>query len=83
MFTVILKSIIGNSDVLFFIIIATIQLMCIVYVCRKYSCNYWLSVLFVASTDYMGWVHNGMRQFIAITIIFAATELLLKRDIFC
>lgn len=79
-FTVILKSIIGNSDVLFFIIIATIQLMCIVYVCRKYSCNYWLSVfLFVASTDYMGWVHNGMRQFIAITIIFAATDLLLKK----
>lgn len=79
-FTVILKCIIGNSDVLFFIIVATIQLMCIVYICRKYSCNYWLSIfLFVASTDYIAWVHNGMRQFIAITIIFAATELLLKK----
>ncbi len=77
---VVLKTIIGNSDILFFIIIATIQILCIVYVCRKYSCDYWLSIfLFVASTDYMGWIHNGMRQFLAITIIFAATDLLLKR----
>lgn len=78
--TVLLKCIIGNSDVLFFLIIASIQLFCIVYICRKYSCNYWLSIfLFIASTDYIGWVHNGMRQFLAITIIFAATDLLLKK----
>ena len=78
--TVFLKCIIGNSDVLFFLIIAFIQLLCIVYVCRKYSCNYWLSIfLFVASTDYISWMHNGMRQFLAITIVFAATELLIKK----
>lgn len=77
---VVLKGIIGNSDILFFTIIAAIQLLCIVYICRKYSCNYWLSIfLFIASTDYMGWIHNGMRQFLAITIIFAATDLLLKK----
>lgn len=79
-FTVFLKCIIGNSDVLFFLIIASIQILCIVYVCRKYSCNYWLSIfLFVASTDYIAWVHNGMRQFLAITIVFAATKLLIKK----
>lgn len=78
--TVFLKCIIGNSDVLFFLIIASIQLLCIVYVCRKYSCNYWLSIfLFVVSTDYISWMHNGMRQFLAITIVFAATELLIKK----
>lgn len=78
--TVVLKTIIGNSDILFFIIIAAVQILCIVYVCRKYSCNYWLSIfLFIASTDYLGYVHNGMRQFLAITMIFAATELLLKK----
>lgn len=77
---VVLKGIIGNSDILFFTIIAAIQLLCIVYICRRYSCNYWLSIfLFIASTDYMGWIHNGMRQFLAITIIFAATDLLLKK----
>lgn len=78
--TVILKCIIGNSDKLFFLIIALIQIMCIGYICRKYSCNYWMSLfLFVASTDYLAWMHNGMRQFLAITIIFAATDLLLKK----
>ena len=78
--TVLLKGIIGNSDVIFFLIIAMVQLVFIVRVCRKYSCNYWLSIfLFIASTDYIGWVHNGMRQFLAITMIFAATDLLLKR----
>lgn len=78
--TVFLKCIIGNSDILFFLIIASIQLLCIVHVCRKYSCNYWLSIfLFVASTDYISWMHNGMRQFLAITIVFAATELLIKK----
>lgn len=81
--TVALKCIIGNSDILFFTIIAAVQILCIVYVCRKYSCNYWLSIfLFIASTDYLGWVHNGMRQFLAITMIFAATELLLKKKYF-
>lgn len=78
--TVLLKSVIGNSDILFFLIIAFVQLMCIVKVCRKYSCNYWMSIfLFIASTDYVAWMHNGMRQFLAITVIFAATELLLKK----
>lgn len=77
---VLMKKIIGNSDVLFFMIIAAVQILLIVHVCRRYSCNYWLSIFFfIASTDYMGWVHNGMRQFLAITIIFAATDLLLKR----
>lgn len=81
--TVALKCIIGNSDILFFIIIAAVQILCIMYVCRKYSCDYWLSIfLFIMSTDYLGFVHNGMRQFLAITMIFSATELLLKKKYF-
>lgn len=77
--TVVLKCIIGNSDILFFLIIAAVQILCIAYVCRKYSCNYWLSIFLFIASDYMGWCHNGMRQFLAITMIFAATELLLKK----
>lgn len=79
-FSVLIKCIIGNSDILFFLIIASIQLGCIVYVCRKYSCNYWMSIfLFIASTEYMGWMHNGIRQFLAITLIFAATDFLVEK----
>lgn len=78
--TVLLKCIIGNSDAIFFLLVAAFQLCCIVWVCRKYSCNYWMSIfLFIASTEYIGWMHNGIRQFIAITLIFAATDLLVEK----
>lgn len=77
---VFLKTIIGNSDVLFFLIIAAFQMLCLALIYRKYSCNYWMSIfIFVAGTDYMSWCHNGMRQFLAITVIMLALPLLLKR----
>lgn len=79
-FEYLFKTIISDSDVFFFFVIALIQMYFLVRVFRKYSCNYWLSMfLFVASTDYMSWMHNGIRQFLAVTIIFAALPLLIKR----
>lgn len=69
-----------NSDVAYFMIIAAFQIICVAVIYRKYSCNYWLSIfIFIASTDYLSWVHNGMRQFVAVTMIFVATGLLLKK----
>jgi transmembrane protein EpsG len=35
--------------------------------------------LFLASGEYVQWTHNGMRQFIAVAMTFAATDLLLKK----
>ena len=79
-FEYLFKTIISDSDVFFFLVVALIQMYFLVRVFRKYSCNYWLSMfLFVASTDYMSWMHNGIRQFLAVTIIFAALPLLVKR----
>lgn len=79
-FVVLIKSIIGNSDVVFFIIIALIQILCLLYVYRKYSCNLWLSIfIFVAATDYMSWMHNGMRQFLAVCITTVAIACSLKK----
>ena len=71
----------GVSDHrIFFLIIATFQMFCMVWTFRKYSHNYWASIyLFVASTDYLSWMFNGMRQFIAATMIFAAMALLMQR----
>lgn len=69
-----------NSDALYFFIIAAIQIICLIVVLRKYSCNYWLSIfIFIAATDYMSWVFNGMRQFTAVMIIFAATDWILEK----
>ena len=79
-FTVLVKTIVGNSDVIFFIIIAIIQLLFVVYIYRKYSSNYWLSIfLFVASTDYMSWMQNGIRQFLAVSMTLASIHLFLRK----
>ena len=64
----------------FFLLIAVLQMVCMVYTFRKYSHNFWLSIfLFVASADYISWMQNGMRQFIAVCITFAAFDLMVQR----
>lgn len=64
----------------FFMIIAVFQMVCLVYTLRRYSENFWISMfLFVASTDYLSWMQNGIRQFIAVTMIFASFGLMLRR----
>lgn len=78
--TVLLKGIIGNSDIIYFLILAMFQMVILALVFRKYSCNYWMSIfLFVASNEYISWFHNGLRQFMAVALIFAATGLMLKK----
>ena len=69
-----------DEDVLFFLLVASIQLLCMAHTFRRYSGNYWICIfLFVVSTDYFSWMFNGMRQFIAATICFAAFGLLVQR----
>lgn len=69
-----------NSDVTFFLLIAVFQILCIVFVYRKYSTDYWMSFfLFIVSTDYMSWMFNGIRQFIAATGFLACFGLLVKK----
>ena len=78
--TVLIKSIIGNNDILYLLIIATFQMGALMYVYRKYSCDFWLSIfLFVASGEYISWFQNGIRQFTAIAVILLGTGLLLKK----
>lgn len=80
LFTLLLKTVIGNNDKLYFTIIASICLLCVAYVYKKYSCNFIMSMfLFIASSDYVQWNYNGMRQFIAVAVAFAATDWLLQK----
>ena len=77
---VIIKVLFGNSETAFRFVIALIHSIPIVFVFRYYSSNYVLSMfLFVATTVYTAWMMNGIRQFTAAAIIFAATPLLVKR----
>ena len=79
-FEYLFKTLISQSSIACFFVVARLQMFLLVRIFRKYSRNYWLSLFFlVASTDYMSWMHNGMRQFIAVTIIFTCIPLLVKR----
>lgn len=79
-FSAVLKAIIGANYLWYCMVIAAIQGGLLIYVYRKYSINYVLSVaLFVISTDYVAWMFNGVRQFMAVTMIFGATTLMLKK----
>ena len=77
---VLFKTFISHSDIIFFLVIATIQILAVISVYRKYSCDYLFSFfLFIASADYLSWMHNGIRQFIAVALIFACLPLLEKK----
>lgn len=80
-FLILMKCLIGNNEELYFTIIALFQLLSMAFVFRKYSDDYWTCIfLFVVSTDYLSWMHNGMRQFIAVTIIFAGFRYLVEKQ---
>lgn len=79
-FSALIKIFVTHDTVVYFGILATIQAVSVFFVFRKYSSNFIISVfLFIASSDYVSWMYNGIRQFTAVTIIFAATALLLKK----
>ena len=64
-------------------LIGLIHMIPVICIYRRYSCNFLLSFfLFVAAGTYVGWMMNGLRQFMAVTIIFAATPLLIKKQFF-
>lgn len=78
--SILIKCIVGQKYEFYFAILAAIQGICVALVFRKYSSNFVLALfLFVTTTDYLSWMHNGVRQFTAVALIFAATELMLKK----
>lgn len=76
----IIKAIIGEHVEIYLLIIALIQALLLIKVYRKYSYNYVVTFfLFIASTDYISWMFNGIRQFVAVTITFACFEYILEK----
>lgn len=80
LFEFLFKNLISHSDVAFFLLVAAIQLGCLVHVYRKYSPSFWLSMFFfIASADYLSWMFNGIRQFLAVSLVFLCVPLIAKR----
>lgn len=77
-----IHTIIGNHPILYFTIVAALQMFAVVFVFRKYSTNLLLSLfVFVASTDYISYMHNGVRQFAAVCIILLASRFIFERKL--
>ena len=75
-----IKLIFGSGFRPFLVIIAFIQGCIVLEFFRKYSSNYIISVfLFVAAGEYLAWMMNGIRQFLAVVFILAAFPLLQKK----
>lgn len=76
----IIKGVIGDRVNIYFLIIAAAQAIMLIRVYRKYSTRYVMCFfLFIASTDYISWMFNGIRQFLAVTITFSCFELILNK----
>lgn len=79
--SIIIKKISGANTTAFRLVIALLQSVPVIYIYRKYSDSYLLSLyLFVTSAIPIAWMMSGIRQFTAVTLIFAATSLVLKKD---
>jgi transmembrane protein EpsG len=78
--SILIKSLVGKNYVPYLMIIAFLQGISLIVFFRKYSSDSIFSIfLFIASTDYISWMFNGMRQFTAVTIILFATPFILKK----
>lgn len=78
--TAFIKAAVSGDHRVYFLIIAAVQGLILVGIYRKYSISYVTSVfLFIASSDYISWMFNGIRQFTAVTIIFAGTGWMIER----
>lgn len=76
-FSVLVKQFFGSDYRAWLMIIAIISCGCLAITYRKYTSDIVTTAfLFFASTDFMSWMMNGMRQFLVATIVFAFFPLL-------
>lgn len=75
-----IKIFVTGSPKIYFAIVATMQIIIILSVYRKYSDSLFMSFfLFLISSDYLSWMFNGIRQFVAVCLTFACFSLILKK----
>lgn len=69
-----------GSVTAFRLILAICHILPVIFVFRKYSTEYMVSAfLFVASGSHIAWMMNGLRQFLAVVIIFAGTSFIVRK----
>ena len=79
-FSIIIKLLSRGSETAYRFVIALIHSIPLIYVFRKYSEKYVFTIyLFLASTMHLAWMTNGLRQFIAVTLVFATTPWIIEK----
>ena len=80
LFGVTIKHLFGENETIYRLIIGLVHSIPVIYVLRKYSVNYLFSIyLFITASIHLSWMMNGLRQFMAVTIIFAATPWIIRK----
>ena len=78
--SVLIKVFITKNYEVYLGILATFQMLVLGKIFRKYSTDFFMSMfLFIASTDYLSWMFNGLRQFTAVCIILLAFNFILSK----
>ena len=76
----IIKKLFGESYRPFILLTAVFQCLSVAHFFRQYSWDYPLTFcLFIISTEYFGWIFNGLRQFMAVCIALYAVPFFLER----
>lgn len=78
-FAGIIKCFISDDYHVWLFIVATINGLCVAITLKKYSSDFATSALLFILTCYFSWMFNGLKQFFAATVMFAATGLLLNK----
>lgn len=78
-FAGLIKCFISDDYHVLLFIIATINGLCVAFTLKKYSSNFAVSALLFILTCYFTWMFNGLKQFFAATVMFAATGLILRK----
>ncbi len=75
------KIVTGGNLTAYRIALTVCQTLPVILVFRKYSPEYLFVVfLFVASGSHIAWMMNGLRQFLAVSVIFAGTGFIIRRQ---
>ncbi|MBQ6223152.1 MAG: EpsG family protein [Solobacterium sp.] len=80
MLAALIKCVFGSNYRIYFCIVAIIHAYAVIKIYRQYSPSFVMAVfLFVTSGDYISWMENGTRQFLAVAICLLATDFMLKK----
>lgn len=76
---ILFKTFISQNYHVWLMFLAIISGVCIAVIFWKYSVNYYYTVFLFLSMIGFTWLMNGIRQFLAVAIIFACTPLIKKK----